>query len=289
MAWMGPIKRRRQRSWDALKDLAPNEVPKYRSDPRGQNTMRRGLSGLEDFNPTRYRGPGRYTGLGEFKTTADEIDSTRGLYESLGMSPVDTRDAIRTAATHQLDQQAANTDLATASRLAAQGIDNSGTALALAQRRGIDLAGQRAMLEADIEQDYADRNDRYRGNIVGLAQSEAVRRGNYDRDRADRANQWRLNTANMRNDYNRSADQMRLSALDRVLSGGAALDDAAYRDSTTKYNLNVLRPDELERAYRAAIYAHQQGEVDRVRDSIFQGIGLGLNTAGKAASMGMMR
>ena len=99
----------------------------------------------------------------------------QGLQKQLGISgPKSAIDATRNAATRTLDEQTYQASLQDANTLASQGQTTGARSQALSVLRGQTLAGQKAQLEADLQQDEADKMQAYESQLLGMAQGQGA-------------------------------------------------------------------------------------------------------------------
>lgn len=193
-------------------------------------------------------------------TARDASAYITGMDAALGIkAPIDTRKTIKAAALSELDRAAHEQDVAEAGRLQQQGAAGSPLSLALQGRRGATLAGQRAQTVADIEQDFANRQDTYnqqrRAAAIG-AGSEM--------------------TSTSRFNAGQSADRNRLlSATNADL--GRQIGQQDIDRATLDYEVNQLFPFQVKQSDKMAQLAMEEARRQARINAILGGLDAATN------------
>jgi hypothetical protein len=136
--------------WDAYKKTSYAQLFQPGSD------VRKKLSQWDPTNSPKYTqaaGP-------DMPTAGQSAQDINAMKAALGVgSPIDTRDASRAAVMGQLDQAGHGARAMSDQAMSGRGLYRSGMAGANLDRINTDLAGQKAMAEMGIQQDFANRTD----------------------------------------------------------------------------------------------------------------------------------
>lgn len=191
----------------------------------------------------------KVTDAGGFTSSGDAAGYIKGLQSSLGLKgPKSAIDATRDAATRKLDEQTYQQSLQDAQQLASQGQSTGARSQALGVLRGQALAGNKANLEADLQQNEAATMNDYEKMLLNMAQSQG---GAMSTQALNRSQQ--LNQANQFNTAQQAQREMAQANLEQDV--GSALNANEYQRAMASYQ-NKL--DQLQQQNSADVMALQQ-------------------------------
>ena len=143
-----------------------------------------------------------YTAAPAYVGAPGQADYVQSLYKGLGIQgPADISQEISAAGTTALNRAAQEQAARDADRFAAQGISNSGTAAALASRRGIDYGAAKAGIDMQAKQDAADRLAAFEAQGLGLASGYGSNVSQYNLGKAGQANEFNLGKSGQANQF----------------------------------------------------------------------------------------
>lgn len=166
----------------------------------------------------------------------------RDLQRGLGLKgPQSALDATRRAATMQLEQGTLEQAVRDSQQLAAQGQSTGSRSQALSALRGQTLAGQKAGLEADLQQDEAARMAAYESQLLEMAQQQAGALTSADQEAARVRTQGSF--ANAQAEANRQLEKAKMS-----LTSGEALNAEEYKRRMAEYGNALAQVQQLNTA-----------------------------------------
>lgn len=194
----------------------------------------------------------------------------QALQSKLGQTgPKSAIDATRDAATRKLEEQTYRQSIQDAQQLASQGQSTGARSQALGVLRGQQLAGNKAQLEADLQQDEAATMNAYEQRLLDMAQRQGSAIAGHELTRTSQANQAAQANAQMQ-------AQRELQRAQTALTSGKALNAEEYQREIAAYQ-NAL--DQLQQKNTGDMLRIMQENAEG--DAIAQGIGSALGVAGQ--------
>ncbi|WP_299081617.1 hypothetical protein [uncultured Paraglaciecola sp.] len=216
------------------------------------------------------------TDAGSFASANDAAGYIQGLQSKLGISgPQSALDATRTAAERKLDTETYQQSLQDAQQLASQGQSTGARSQALGVLRGQALAGNKANLEANLQQGEADATQNYNNMLLNLAQRQGGAMSSYDLNRASQANQAAQSNAALQAQREQAQAGLEFDV-------GGALNAEEYKRAMAGYQ---NRLDQLQQENTADVLALNAAS-DKAAN-ITGLIGAGIGAAGGIASAGL--
>lgn len=248
----------------AIESVKAREIEGPQTGDAGLTTIQRSLGMIKDTP--------KFSGAGGYTSAQDAGGYIKQLQQTLGVKgPESVKGEILDDATRKLDTAAHRQAVLDASGLAARGLTDSGTAAALESQRGINLAGQKASIGADVAQSEADRMDAYRRELMGAAQQQAGALSQFDLSKAGQDLQY----------INQQQAQQRAQA-GTALASGQAQSDQQYRNIMAQYQSQL---DQLQQQNTGDLMTLQQNQAERDKNMALASAGLGL--AGSLGSAGI--
>lgn len=216
------------------------------------------------------------TDAGGFTTAKEAGGYIQGLQSQLGLAgPKSALDATRSAAERKLDEATYEASLQDAQQLASQGQSTGARSQALSVLRSQQLAGDKAGLEADLQQDEANVLNQYEEMLLKLGANQGQVMSNQALDRAQQLNQ--ATQFNVGEKSKRQEQQADLS-----FDVGKALNAQEYQRQMAEYENRLAQIQQQNTADTLAL----QAASDRTA-AITSGITAGIGAAAKVASAGI--